>query len=79
MTEIILVFRSSGAVIAGERKLLDAGVDVRVMAAPKGSGCGICLSINAAHLGKAKLLLGNDIQSIYRSDENGKELLPWVP
>jgi len=79
MTEIILTFRSSGGVIAGERKLLDAGVAVRTMPAPKISRAGICLAIEAVDLGKAKLLLGNDIESIYRSEENGKELLPWVP
>jgi len=79
MDEITLTFRSSGGVIAGERKLLDAGVNARIMPAPKSSGTGICLVIDAADLSKAKLLLGNSIQAVYQTDENGKELFPWVP
>jgi len=81
MIGLLLAFRSSGELAAGERKLLDAGVDVRTAPSPDSadSGGGICLVIDPADLGKAKLLLGNSIRAVYRIDENGKDPAPWVP
>ena len=74
MTSLILSFRSANDAIAGERRLLDAGVDVQMVDTPKTieSGCGICLKIHSADMGKAKLILGESIQGIYRESENGK-------
>ena len=81
MKKLILAFQSTGDAIAGERKLLDAGVDVRVMPAPKSAGGsgGICLVINAADAGKARLLLGNSIRSACPETEDGKDSTPWLP
>jgi len=74
MTEFILGFRRAGDAIAGERKLLDAGVDVQMIDAPKtiGNVCGVCLKVHAADLGKVRMLLGETIQGIY--SENGEGL-----
>ena len=67
MTEYILVFKNANDAIAGERKLLDAGVDVELKPAPKtmSPGCGICLRVNTADLGKVRLLLGETMRNMY--------------
>ena len=72
MIRIILAFQSTGDAVAGERKLLDAGVDVRTMPAPKTLAgiCGICLAIDPADLGRARLILGDSIRGVYREGEN---------
>ena len=71
MTDLVLAFRSASDAIAGERKLLDAGVDVQMVDAPKviGPGCGICLKVNPASIAKVRLLLGATIQSIHPESE----------
>ena len=76
MTDLILTFQSASDAIAGERKLLDAGVEVQMIDALKAikSGCGICLKLDSAEIGKAKLVLGESIRGIYR--ENGEEFVP---
>jgi hypothetical protein len=65
MTDI-LVFHSARDAIAGERKLLDAGIDAQPLPAPKtiSPGCGICLLANHADIGKVRLILGNSIRGI---------------
>ena len=72
MTEFVLCFRSAGDAIAGERKLLDVGLDVRMIDSPKTiqNNCGICLRVHSADIGKVKLILGKTIQAIYQ--ENGE-------
>ena len=61
MNELILGFQNTQDAIAAERKLLDAGVDVQPVPAPKAvkGGCGICLAVHSADIGKVRLLLGN--------------------
>jgi hypothetical protein len=78
--EIILSFRNTRDAIMGERKLLDAGLDVRVMPMPGqlGPACGICLRVNPADLGKTRTLLGETIFGIYRSEgEDRRSFVPW--
>ena len=81
MAELILTFRSSGSLVAGERKLIDSGLVVRTELIPGNAdcGCGICLVIDALDLGKAKLLLGNNIRSIHPMEGNGKDTAPCLP
>jgi len=65
MNELILSFRNTNDAIAGERKLLDAGVYVLMTDAPKSmeNGCKICLRIKSADIGKVRLILGNTIKN----------------
>lgn len=76
MTDLFLAFRSASDAIAGERKLLDACVDTQTIDAPKAipGGCGICLRVNSADIGKVRLLLGKTIQGVYSENENGTPL-----
>jgi hypothetical protein len=71
MTDLVLTFQNASDAVAGERKLLDAGVDVRMMPAPKaiGPGCGICLVVNSVDIGKVRLLLAGSIRGICREGE----------
>ena len=74
MTELILTFCSSQDAIAGERKLLDAGVDVQAIPVPRAMGrivgktvdpgCNVCLLVSSADLDRARLLLGGSIRDI---------------
>ena len=60
MNELILGFQNTQDAIAAERKLLDAGMDVELMPAPKAiKDGGICLAVHSADIGKVRLLLGN--------------------
>ena len=79
MTNLILAFNSASDAIAGERKLLDAGVDVDMIDAPKAikSGCGICLKLDSAETARARLILGESIRGIYR--ESGEDFVPGNP
>ena len=74
MTEVLLVFKNTSDAVAGERKLLDAGVDAQVIPAPKtmSPGCGICLKINSADIGKVRLILGENMQCMYNEYEEQK-------
>ena len=71
MTELLILFRNDNEAVEGEQKLLNAGIDVKMIPAPKtmGPGCGICLSLSPADLGKAKLLLGGSILEIWPKSE----------
>ena len=78
MTQFILAFRDDSDTIAGERKLLDAGVDVQLIASPKAAGpaCNICLKVNSADMGKVRMLLAHSIRSIFPVDGDGEEAAP---
>ena len=73
MPAFILTFQSAGDAIAGERKLLDAGMEAEPIPAPKAikGGCGACLKVYSAGIGKVRLLLGETILSICLENENG--------
>ena len=73
MPAFILAFQSAGDAIAGERKLLDAGVEVELISAPMAirGGCGAYLKVYSADMGKVRLLLGETIMSIHPESENG--------
>jgi hypothetical protein len=66
--EFIFIFCSTHDAIMGERTLLIAGVDVKVMPVPGylGSACGIALRINPKDTKKAKTLLDQSVKGIYR-------------
>jgi hypothetical protein len=77
--EIIVVLRGTREAIMGERKLLDAGIDVRVMPMPRqlGPGCGMALRISPDDFEKAGALLGETVRGLYC--RAGGEFVPWNP
>ena len=68
--DVILTFKNTREAIMGERKLLDAGIAVRVMPMPRklGSVCGIALRIPQKETEKVKTLLDASAFSVYSSD-----------
>ena len=79
-TELIICFNNSHDAVMGERLMLDAGLDVRVMPMPPelGPACGIALRITAGDSPKAESLLGETIAGIYRrSPEAPGEFILW--
>ncbi|MCC8166879.1 MAG: DUF3343 domain-containing protein [Planctomycetes bacterium] len=76
--EIVFVFPTTHNALAGEKSLLMAGIDVRVMTRPSslGDGCGICLRIDEDQRNDAECALrDNDVLvgGIYiKSSDNGK-------
>jgi hypothetical protein len=76
--ELICTFNSVHDAIMGERKLLDAGIDVRVMPMPRqlGPACGIALRICPGDLEKARCL--QNIEGIFRRSGEGS-FVPWNP
>jgi hypothetical protein len=82
LAELIITFPNTHDAIMGERILLDAGLDVRVMPMPiqLGPACGIALRIDPVDIEMAKPLLGETIGGIYcRADENREAFVPWNP
>jgi hypothetical protein len=79
-TELIITFRNSRDAIMAERRLLDSGVDVRVMPMPPqiGAACGIALRVNTEDIAKAKELLGETINGIYHKND-GETFALWTP
>ena len=61
MQEAIIVFQNTRSAIIGERKLLDAGITVKVMPTPKevGPACGIALRVPKTDIEKSLLLLSD--------------------
>jgi hypothetical protein len=79
--ELIVTFHTAREAVMGERKLLDAGLRVRVMPMPAALGktCGIALRIGAAEGEKALLVLGAHYRGVFcRAGEAG-EFVPWNP
>ena len=71
---MLVFFHTSGDAIAGERKLLDSGVDAQLVSAPKTVNFGgVCLRVNAAEIDTLRLLLGETIRDICPEDD-GAEL-----
>jgi hypothetical protein len=79
LLEIIIVLRGTHEAIMGERKLLDAGIDVRVMPMPRqlGPGCGMALRISPEDFEKAGMLLGETVQGLYC--RAGEGFVSWNP
>jgi hypothetical protein len=80
--EIIFIFHSTHDAIMGERALLAAGIDVKVMPVPAclGPACGIALRVNPALAEKAGTLLGQNVKGVYRhpaADGNTERFIPW--
>jgi hypothetical protein len=73
MNEAIIIFKTAGDTIEAERKLIDAGIDARMMDAPKSINAGgnICLAVNPRDIGKVRLLLGDRIGEIFPVGEGG--------
>lgn len=57
--EAVFTFHTTHDAIHGERRLLDNGVKVRVMALPSclGAGCGLCLRVAMGEAGVSRGLL----------------------
>ena len=70
VSNLLITFKNAHDVVSGERKLIDAGIEVKMMNAPKtlGPGCDICLAINPADIKKVRLLLGGNIREINLDD-----------
>ncbi|MDR0582790.1 MAG: DUF3343 domain-containing protein [Treponema sp.] len=79
-TELIVIFHNTHEAIMGERSLLDAGIDTRVMPTPAalGPACGIALRVSSADMEKAGVLLGEAIDGIYCRNGEGVFTL-WNP
>jgi hypothetical protein len=78
--ELIITFHNTHEAIMGERSLLDANIDARVMPSPAalGPACGIALRVSSGDMEKAGALLGETINGIYcRSGEGAFSL--WNP
>jgi hypothetical protein len=80
--EFIFIFHGARDAIMGERALLAAGVDVKVMPVPAclGSACGIALRLNPGETERAKTLLGPSVKGIYRrllKNGNTERFVPW--
>ncbi len=75
--EAILVFRNVHGAIMGERFLLDIGIDTRVMPMPRsiGPACGMVLRVSCDDVEKARAVLGESLDRIYRRE--GEGIVPW--
>jgi hypothetical protein len=79
--ELIFTFHDTHEAIMGERRLLDAGLDARVMPVPSalGKACGIALRVPEAEAERALSVLGENYLGVFcRSGEAG-EFVPWKP
>jgi len=65
MQEGIIIFQNTRSAIIGERRLLDAGITVKVMPTPREAGpaCGIALRVLKTDIEKSLLLL-SDLKAI---------------
>lgn len=80
--ELIITFENTRDAIMGERLLLDAGVEVRVMPMPAqlGPSCGIALRLGQQDLERAQTLLGGTLRGIYRRSAGSERVFaPWNP
>lgn len=79
--ELILTFSNIHDAIMGERRLLDAGIAVRVMPMPRPLGpvCGMALRIDAPAREQAQSLLGAAIRGLYRRASEADTFIPWEP
>jgi hypothetical protein len=81
MGELIFTFHNTHEAIMGERRLLDSGLEAKVMPVPRalGKSCGIALRVPKAEADKALGILGEDYLGVFcRAGETG-EFVPWNP
>jgi hypothetical protein len=79
MGELIFTFHDTREAIMGERRLLDSGLEARVMPVPRalGKACGIALRVPEAEADKALGILGENYLGVFcRAGETG-EFVPW--
>jgi hypothetical protein len=79
MGELIFTFHNASEAVMGERRLLDSGLEARVMPVPPalGKSCGIALRIAEAEADKAFGVLGENYLGVFcRAGETG-EFVPW--
>ena len=63
----------------GERRLLDSGLDARVMPVPGalGKACGIALRVPETEADEALGLLGENYLGVFCRAGEGGEFVPW--
>jgi hypothetical protein len=79
MGELIFTFHDTHEAIMGERKLLDSGLEVRVMPVPRalGKACGIALRAPEAEAEKALRVLGENYLGVFCPSGETGEFVPW--
>jgi hypothetical protein len=79
MEELIFTFHDTHEAIMGERKLLDSGLEARVMPVPRalGKSCGIALRVPEASAERALLLLGENYLGVFCPSGEAGEFVPW--
>jgi hypothetical protein len=77
--ELIFTFHDTHEAIMGERRLLDSGLDARVMPVPGalGKACGIALRVPEAEGGRALAVLGEDYRGVFCPSGEAGEFVPW--
>lgn len=79
MGDLIFTFHDTREAIMGERRLLDSGLESKVMPVPRalGKACGIALRVPEAEADKARVILGENYLAVFcRAGETG-EFIPW--
>jgi hypothetical protein len=79
MGELIFTFHNTHEAVMGERKLLDSGLEARVMPVPGALGktCGIALRIEETEADKALGVLGEDYLGLFCRTGKEGEFAPW--
>lgn len=81
MNRVIVSFYRDSDAIAGERKLLDAGMEARLVPAPAASGknAGLCIAADSRDADRVKLILGETVRDMRHEDPGAGEAEQWAP